>query len=182
MNEIAKKIHATLFYTGEEYSKSYLLNKFSINKEQLSECIAEIRQSVENTGLILIETDEKVILTFNESVREVVKAIDVEAYTGTLSNSALETLSIIAYASPISKVDLDFLRGVNSQFILRRLQMRGLIEECPNPRDRRTKLLQPTTEYLAFMKVSKVDELPEYGEVRENIYNMLGVMQEQIDK
>ena len=52
--------------------------------------------------------------------------IDSEEMTGPLSKSAKETLTTIAYCSPIKKIDIDFIRGVNTQFILKRLLLRGL--------------------------------------------------------
>jgi segregation and condensation protein B len=80
-----------------------------------------------------------------------------------LGKAGLETLSIIVYKSPITRADLDYIRGVNSSFILRNLQIRGLVEKITNPADARSFLYRPTFELLQHLGVTRVEDLPEYG-------------------
>ncbi|MDE2188364.1 MAG: SMC-Scp complex subunit ScpB, partial [Patescibacteria group bacterium] len=61
------------------------------------------------------------------------------------------------------------IRGVNSQFILRNLLIRGLIERVENPADARSFLYKTTLDLLAHLGISKIDDLPEYEQVRKDI-------------
>jgi len=86
-----------------------------------------------------------------------------------LGKAGLETLSIILYKAPITRVEIDYLRGVNSNFILRNLLIRGFIEKVVNPGDQRSYLYKPSLDLLSFLGVSKVEDLPEYVSIQEEI-------------
>ena len=81
----------------------------------------------------------------------------------------METLSIILYQGPISRSDIDYIRGVNSQFILRNLLIRGLIERIDNPNDARSFLYKVSINLLANLGINKIEELPEYEQVKKDI-------------
>ena len=85
-----------------------------------------------------------------------------------LGRAGLETISIILYKNPVTKNEIDFIRGVNSQFIIRNLLIRGLIERIPNPNGRGN-LYQPTFELLRYMGVEKIENLPDYEKVRVSL-------------
>jgi segregation and condensation protein B len=78
----------------------------------------------------------------------------------------LETISIIAYKGPVSRAEIDYIRGVQSNFILRNLQIRGLVEKITNEKDHRSFLYRPTFELLQFLGVSRIEDLPEYDKVK----------------
>ena len=70
---------------------------------------------------------------------------------------------------PISRSDLEYIRGVQSSFILRALSVRGLIERVENPTDKRAYLYRPTINLLAHLGVKKVEDIPKYFEFRDEI-------------
>jgi hypothetical protein len=82
-----------------------------------------------------------------------------------LTDATVEVLGIIAYRQPISKAEIEAIRGVNSQYSLRTLLMRGLIEKTPNPQDSRSSLYQTTTEFLQHMGINSVNDLPEFEQL-----------------
>jgi segregation and condensation protein B len=86
-----------------------------------------------------------------------------------LGKAGLETLAIILYQGPISRADIDYIRGVNSQFIVRNLLIRGLIERVDNPTDARSFLYKTTLDLLSHLGISKIQDLPEYDQVRRDI-------------
>ena len=92
-----------------------------------------------------------------------------EELMGDLGKATLETLSIILYQGPIVKSRIDYIRGVNSSFILRNLLIRGLIERREHPEDKRTFLYSPTFDLLTHLGISRVEDLPEYGTARDEI-------------
>jgi segregation and condensation protein B len=89
--------------------------------------------------------------------------------TTPLSKSALETLAIILYSGPISKSEIDHIRGVNSQFMLRNLLVRGLIEKKDNPDDKRRSWYQTSSDTLTFLGITHIDELPSYEACLEKL-------------
>lgn len=84
-----------------------------------------------------------------------------------LGKAGLETLSIIIYKGPIARAEIDYIRGVQSTFIIRNLMIRGLIEKIPNPKDQRSFLYRPTFDLLSFLGVKSIEEMPEFLKVKE---------------
>ena len=82
-----------------------------------------------------------------------------------------ETLSIIIYQGPLSRAEIDYIRGVQSNFILRNLMIRGLVEKIPNPKDQRSFLYKPTFEFLSYLGVTKIEEMPQFAEAKAEIEN-----------
>jgi segregation and condensation protein B len=79
-----------------------------------------------------------------------------------LSKATLETLSIIIYKQGSTRAEIDYIRGVNSSFILRNLLIRGLIQKESHPTDSRKYFYKPTFELLGFLGIQKLEELPDY--------------------
>jgi len=98
-----------------------------------------------------------------------IEQLTKDELTRDLGKAGLETLSVVLYQGPISRADIDYIRGVNSQFILRALLIRGLVERVDNPKDARSYLYKTTLDLLSHLGVSKLSELPEYEQVRKDI-------------
>ncbi len=77
----------------------------------------------------------------------------------------METLAIILYQGPVKRSQIDYVRGVNSQFILRNLLVRGLIDRSLDPADERVFVYSPSLELLSYLGVSSVKDLPEFEKV-----------------
>ncbi|EKE10649.1 MAG: hypothetical protein ACD_15C00221G0001 [uncultured bacterium] len=82
---------------------------------------------------------------------------------GPLSSAALEVLSIIAYRGPISKPEIEAIRGINCSYTLRNLTIRGLIERENNPKDSRGYVYVVSFDFLKKLGVEKMENLPEYA-------------------
>ena len=104
-----------------------------------------------------------------KELSSLIQVITQENISTDLGKSGLETLSIILYRGPISRTDIDYIRGVNSQFIIRNLLVRGLIERVDNPKDSRSYLYTSSLELLAHLGLSKVTDLPDYEAVSKDI-------------
>ena len=79
-----------------------------------------------------------------------------------LSKAALEVLSIVAYRGPISRINIEAVRGVNCTFTLRNLMMRGLLEREDNPNDSRSYLYKISFDFLKKLGLDNVNKLPDY--------------------
>ena len=79
----------------------------------------------------------------------------------------MEALAIVAYKGPISRANIEYIRGVDSTFTLRNLLMRGLVEREENPKDRRSYLYRVSANFLKYIGISGMRDLPQYDEFRE---------------
>ncbi len=86
-----------------------------------------------------------------------------------MGKASLETLTIILYRGPITKSQIDYIRGVNSNFILRGLLIRGLIEREKNPDDERGFIYKPAIELITHLGIGSLSGLPEYTETQAQI-------------
>ena len=73
------------------------------------------------------------------------------------------------YRGPVARADIDYIRGVNCTFILRNLQIRGLVKRTQNPDNARSYLYEATPELLKHLGVASIEELPKYTEMKEEI-------------
>ena len=86
-----------------------------------------------------------------------------------LSEAALETLAAISYLGPVSKHEIEDLRGVNCAFTLRNLLIRGLIEKAENPSNSRISSYKTSFDFFKKLGVEKESDLPDYEKHREEI-------------
>lgn len=165
------QIEALLFWKAETLSIKKIAAILEKNEEEIKSAIGNLRESLKGRGLTLIEWEDDVTLGTAKEVSELIEGLNKEELSKDLGKAGLETLSIILYQGPISRTDIDYIRGVNSQFILRNLLIRGLIEKVDNPKDQRSFLYKPTLELLAFLGISKIEDIPEYELVKKDIEN-----------
>lgn len=165
------KIEAILFYKGEPVAYDFLSKIIGTSVEEVKAATQELRNDFENRGISLVTTDTEVQITTSDEVSSLIQKIDKEEIDSDLSKASLETLSVILYQGPVNKRDIDYIRGVNSGFILRSLSVRGLVDKEVDPKDKRTHLYKPSTDLLMHLGIDKAEQLPKYNEVREKIKN-----------
>lgn len=176
--DIDKKIEAILFWKGEPMRLKKLADMFSVSEEDIRFGINTLKENLENRGVALIEKEDEVMLATAPEFSEIIENLTKEELSKDLGKASLETLSIVLYQGPIKRSELDYIRGVNSQFILRNLLVRGLIEKITDPKDARTFVYKPSFELLAHLGVKSIEELPEYEAVRGDIESFKNVPQE----
>ncbi len=163
-NELAQKIESILFLSGEPISVKKLALLLDAKKSVVEESLNNLRSAYEHRGLRLIQKDDEwQLVTAPESAPTLEKFIKSE-YSEHLTRAALEVLSIVAYKGPITRAELEFIRGVNSVYSLRNLMLRGLIEKKDNPKDGRSHIYTVTFDFLRHFGLSRTSELPRYDE------------------
>lgn len=167
--DIKSCLESLLFVAGEPMSFSKL-SKVLEEKEEVIRAAAETLAAdyqARRGGLRLLLNDDRLqMITAAENADAVEKLLKVDI-EGDLSRSALETISIVAYRGPISRAEIEEIRGVNTSFTLRQLAIRGLVEKIDNPRDARAYLYQLSFDFLRHLGVEKVEDLPQYKDLRE---------------
>jgi segregation and condensation protein B len=167
MNDLATRIEALLFALGRPLSRIELEKMLSTTAQDLQLAIAEL--SAKTGGIVLMDDGKVLELRTAPLAAEVVETVRREEYNRDIGKAGLEALSAVLYRGPLTRAEIDFIRGVNSSQTLRTLTMRGLLRRIPNPKDERSYLFEPTTEVLATLGVSRVSELPEYESVKEKL-------------
>lgn len=115
----------------------------------------------EDSGIHLAVNNNKVQLISNPKFGKWLQAYLKDELTGELTNASLETLSIIAYRQPISKEELEAIRGVNCSLIIRNLLIRGLVEAQEEKGDLAPKY-SVTMDFIRHLGISQVADLPNY--------------------
>ncbi len=166
---LAQQLEAVLFWKAEPISLKKLADYLHSDEKAVGEGLEVLEKELKERGLTLVRTSEDVMLGTAPQVSALIQEISKEELSKDLGKAALETLSIILYQGPISRTDIDYIRGVNSQFIIRNLLIRGLIERIDNPQDSRGFLYKATVDLLSHLGLSKLTDLPEYESVRKDI-------------
>src|SRR3989344_2932979 len=134
MNDLAKKIEVLLFISGEGMTTRSLSTRLKKPEAEIKSAIVELKEHLNSShDLTILEFEDKVSIVSGAAVSWLVEEFAKEEFSGELTRAALGTLSIIAYKGPIRRVDIDYIRGVNSSFMIRNLLMRGLVERTRDP-------------------------------------------------
>ena len=104
-------------------------------------------------------------LTTKKEHKEFYKKLVIDEENSTLSQSVLETLAIIAYNAPLTRVEIENIRGVNSSYAVRKLLLKGLIEEVGrSDAPGKPRLYNVTPKFLDYFGLGSIDELPKLEE------------------
>lgn len=160
MQELSKKIETILFLKGEPTNEQWLAKVLSVEKDEVIAALGELAGDLSKRGIRLIRKENKAMLSTAPEYSDAAKTIVKEEYDSNLSKAALETLSVIIYKNGASRDEIDYIRGVNSSYILRNLQVRGLAEKI----EFGGKIFyKPTILLLRHLGVESAEKLPEYG-------------------
>ena len=168
-----QKIEAILFFRGEPESLKKLSGILGISIDEVKQGIETLKNRLQESGLTVVTKDDEVMLATRTEASPLIEGLVKEELSRDLGKAGLETLSIVLYKGPIARREIDYIRGVNSQFILRNLMVRGLVEKITDQKDERRFLYRPTFELLQMLGVSNIVDLPEYSKVQEEIATLV---------
>lgn len=166
---LAQTIEALLFASSRPLSRAELAKRLGRDTAELEVAIEELRQSSSGRGVVCVDDGSTLELRVSAEASGAVEELRKEELSRDIGRAGLEALAAILYRGPLTRSEIDFIRGVNSSQTLRTLLMRGLIRKIPNPKDERSFLYEPTTELLAELGVTHRDELPEYAHTRTKL-------------
>jgi segregation and condensation protein B len=168
MNEIEKQLEALLFISGEPLEFSKIAEIIEVDLNQLTEIINNLKNDylLNNRGLTLLIFDNKVQLTTSKDTSTIIEKFLQKTLKEDLTPAALETLAIIAYKGPITRAEIDNIRGVNSSYIIRNLLIRGLIERDVDPHRANAFIYKISFDFLRKMGLEKIEDMPEYQKFR----------------
>ena len=164
---IAAELEAMLFVYGEPLAEKKIAALLEVSAEDISAAADELEKLLEGRGLTLTRHDGKLQLVSAPRFGTLVEGLIKQEFQEELTPAAQETLAIIAYAGPIIRADVEFIRGVNSSFILRGLTLRGLVDRDTDPRRANAYIYKVSFDAMRHLGIGKVEELPEYQKYRD---------------
>ena len=177
-NKLAE-LEAFLFIHGEPVTQNKIAAILDIKHEELNSVLSELKNRLEGEerGLTLIADEEKIQLVTKPKFGKILESFVRDELSEDLTPASLEALALIAYFAPLSRARLDYLRGVNSSFIVRSLLLRGLAERFPDPDRANVFLYRPTFDLLRHLGLEKKENLPDF----EKFQSLLKAFESQAD-
>ena len=173
---LKSSLESLLLVTSRPLSFKKLAEVLSVKPAEVKEAVQELSQEyqADQKGFNLIINNDQAQLVSSPENAELVKQYLKEDLTGDLTDPSIETLTIIAYRQPVSKAELEQIRGVNCSLILRNLLIRGLVETEYN-KERAATLYSATVDFLKFLGINSVSGLPDFEKLNsdENLHQLL---------
>lgn len=157
-------MEALLFLYGEPMEIKKIAKILEVAEEEAVSVAESYEKELagDGRGLSLLRDGKKIQLVTKPTLTKFLENFTKEEFTADLTPASLETLSIVAYASPISRAEIEFIRGVNSSFTLRNLLIRGLVERSIDPKRANAYLYSPSFDLLKKLGISNSAELPDF--------------------
>jgi segregation and condensation protein B len=154
-------VESLLFVADEAVSIDRLASALELDAPQVEQALLELQEEYEARGLRVQQKRQRVqIVTAPEASPYIQRFLGLEL-TGRLSPAALETLAIVAYRQPVTRAQIEDIRGVNSDSVIRTLVNRGLVEELGRLDQAGRPIIYGTTfEFLQQFGLSRLEELP----------------------
>jgi len=157
-------VESILFSIGEPISIERLAKTVGKDRDSIKNIVQELEKDyeTENRGLRILIKNEEIQLTSTPENSLYIEKLIKDELQEELTPASLETLAIVAYKGPLSRVEIEEIRGVNSSFILRNLLIRGLVERKGHPEDTRAYIYEISFNFLRKLGLKSVEELPDY--------------------
>jgi segregation and condensation protein B len=158
---LERKVEALLFVSSAPVTAGQIAASLEVPTRQITKTLERLKLSLGNRGIRLQKFgSEYQLTTAPELARDIEHFLTLEE-TSTLSRAALEALAIIAYQQPVTRPQIDSIRGVNSDSVLRTLLRFGLIEETGRSASPGRPILYGTTsQFLQHFGLVELEELP----------------------
>ena len=175
-------IEGVLFAAGDAVKIEKLSDIAEVDTGTLVSIVNNIsdRYAAEKSGIMIIRLEDSFQMCTRPEYNEYISRLKEPKKSQSLSNAAIEVLSVIAYRQPVTRSQIENIRGVSSDSLVSRLVERGLVKEVGRlDAPGRPILFSTTEEFLRCFNLSSLTELPDYSVIRESNEN---VGEEQIIK
>lgn len=174
--KLATYIESLLFVSLKPLNAKKIAEFVDASVDDIQEALDTLQREYvqQERGIQLIKNNGKYKMVTHPDTGEVTSQFLKEDVIGELTGPQLETLTVIAYRMPVTKAELELIRGVNCSMILRNLLIRGLIEEKQD-----TKSLIPvyvlSFECMQHLGITKQEDLPDFEKLNsdENLQSLL---------
>jgi len=171
MENLENIIESILFVNGDAVDINDIVSKIDVTKAEIKSAVKNLQKKyTEESGIILMEFNNKLQFASNSKYANDVSLVLNPIRQRNLSKATLETASIIAYKQPVTRLEIEEIRGVSSDYAINILLEHNLIE-IVGRKDTVGKpaLFGTTDEFLKRFNISSIDELPDYNELLERV-------------
>ncbi len=161
------QLESMLFVASRPLELKKIMSVLKISESDVMAAIEELKKKYSGeSGVLLLENSNEWQLVSNPAYKETAEKFVKAEIAGELTRAQLETLTIISYLGPITKPELEQLRGVNCALILRNLLIRGLVKE--NDTGGLLPTYEVTMEYVRHLGLQSLKDLPDYATLHEH--------------
>ncbi|KKR21532.1 MAG: hypothetical protein UT50_C0007G0018 [Candidatus Moranbacteria bacterium GW2011_GWA2_39_41] len=162
--KLKSAIESILFVSGEPVSVIKIAKVTDSTVPEIEEVLEILKDEYVSgkRGIVILRKEQEVQMATDPENAELIDQLVKSEIQENLSRAGLEVLSIIAYRGPITRVEVEAIRGVNCSFTVRSLMMRGLLERIENPKDNRGYLYKISFDFLKKLGIDSIDKLPDY--------------------
>jgi segregation and condensation protein B len=168
--DIKTVIESILFVAGDAVAVRDISNALEINEEELNKIIDEMvwDKQRQNQGILIVKVGDSVQMCSNPLYTSYIDKVLQPVKKTKLSQSLLETLAIIAYRQPVTRVEVEQVRGVKCNYSVAALIESGLIERAGRKKTLGNPMMYTTSEeFLRHFGISSLDELPPLKQLSE---------------
>ncbi|MBR4407153.1 MAG: SMC-Scp complex subunit ScpB [Clostridia bacterium] len=171
MKNLKEIIKATLFVAGEGIDLGFIADKLDVPIKDVRKAIIELKADIgEDDGIQIIEYKNKFQLTSNPAYADYISSVLNPIREKALTKASLETLAIIAYKQPITRLEIEDIRKVGCDYAINMLEENKMIEVVGRKDAVGKPLLYGTTdEFLKRFGLQDISHLPDYEELMERI-------------
>ena len=171
MEKLTNIIEGILFAAGHEVSIDILREKLNITKREADEAIRKLEKKYSgDSGIHLLHFNHKLQFATNPEYKESISAVLTPIREKEFTKTILECAAIIAYKQPITRTELENIRGVSSDYAITTLLGLDMIEPCGRKDTPGKPVLYATTDnFLKRFKLKSLSELPDYEELMRKI-------------
>ena len=164
MSLLTNQIEAILFVSGKEIEETFIKEKLNADTKDFNKAVAELQDKYSgDSGIHLLRFNKKLQFATNPQYSAEVEAVLNPIKEKELTNAMLETLAIIAYKQPVTRLDVEEIRSVDCSYSVQNLVRLGLVEVVGRKETIGKPLLFATTDdFLKRFSISNVSDLPDY--------------------
>lgn len=160
-----------MFVASKPLSIKKMATVLNLSEQEINTLLEELRTKYNNpgSGIVILQNGQDWQMVASPDNRESAENFMKSEVSGELTRPQLETLTVISYCGPITKPELEQIRGVNCGLILRNLMVRGLVKETESALNL-LPVYEITMEYLRHLGINSLSELPNYAELHNHPY------------
>jgi len=162
MSSLESQLESVLLFSSEPVSIKELATLLERKPEEIKSALKQLQDVYQGRGIVIVSDGDEYSLGTHPENSKLIEKMQKEEFSRELGRAGLETLAVILYRGPISRREIDQIRGVNSGFILRALLIRGLIERTESSTGERSFTYKPTLKLFQHLGITKKEDLPEY--------------------
>lgn len=167
--ELKAKIESLLFIAGKPLTAKKIAEYIKAKEDEVEDALKALQGEYKerSAGVQFFSTGRSWQMGTSGEGASIVEEFVKEEFTGELTRPQLEALTVVAYRGPISKTELEIIRGVNCSLILRNLLIRGLIDEEHDAKTKQNRY-RVSIDFLRHLGLRSAQELPDYELLRSH--------------